>query len=162
MERLVFENPTNDEYDQLVLALSLVVIIVLGSLPFFLMANGLVWSVLIWVCAVSVLILLFRSSDAKKLKFVSIDDSGIELRSKNGRHRKVEWEQVKEVRALEQFSGKWLLIATVFPFAYTNWYAEKERDAMMLLRDGSRYRISSETAEAVHSGHFESTGKWLI
>jgi hypothetical protein len=161
MERLVLENPTNDEYDHLVLLLSLIIIIALGSLPLLLLSNGLIWTLLIWVGAISVMTLGFRSSNARKLIFVYLEDSGIGLQFKNGRHRKIEWKQVKEVRALEQVSGKWLLIALIFPFAYTDGYSDKEKQGLMSLRDGSRYRVSWEIAEAVHAGHYESTGKWL-
>lgn len=162
MERLVFENPTNDEYDQLVLLLSLTIIIALGSVPLLPLSNGLIWTVLIWVGAISVMTLGFRSSIARKLKFVYVEDSGIGLRFKDGRYRWIEWKQVKEVRALEQVSGKWLLIALILPFAYTGGYSDKEKRGLMSLRDGSKYRVSWEIAEAVHAGHYESTGKWLI
>ncbi len=161
MERHVFENPTHEEYGQLSLVFLIIMIIALCSLPIFLLADGLVWSVLIWAVAVTATILSYRSSDARRLKSVSVEDSGIELQFKDGKRRRVDWGSIREIRALEPFSGKWLLIAAVLPFAYTNWYNDKERESLLVLRDGGRYRISLEIAEALHSGHYESTGRWL-
>jgi hypothetical protein len=162
MERLVFENPPHNEFDLLVLLLSLIIIIALGSLPLLLLPSGLIWSVSIWSGSIFVIAIVFWSYDARKLKFVHIENSGIGLQFKNGKYRKIDWEQVKTIRPMEgDTAGIWLLI-TMFPFAYRKEDMVEEKEGLLLLRDGSKYRISWQTAEAIHAGHHEITGRWPI
>lgn len=163
MERLVFENPPHDEFDPLVLLLSLIIIIALGSLPLLLLPNGLIWSVLIWSGSISVMAIGFWSYNAKKLKFVHIENSGIDLQFKNGRYRKIDWEQVKAIRPREgDTAGIWFLVITMFPFAYRKEDMEEEKEGLLLLGDGSKYRISWTIAEAIHAGYYETTRRWPI
>jgi hypothetical protein len=162
MERQVFENPPHDEFDPLVLLLLLIIIIALGSLPLLLLANGLIWSVLIWSVAIFVMAIGFWSYNAKKLKFIHIENSGIGLQFKNGKYRKIDWEQVKTIRPLEEDPGKWFLVTMCFPFAYRKEDMEEEKEGLLLLSDGSRYRILWQAAEAIHAGHYEATGRWPI
>jgi hypothetical protein len=160
MERLVFENPSHDEFDLLVLVLLLIIIIAIGSLPLLLMQNGLTWSTIIWLGAISLVLVGYWSFDSKKLKFIHIENSGIGLQLKKGEYRRIGWRQVDTIKPIEGHTdGRWLLL--VFPFAYSKEDVKEEKEGLLLLEDGSRYRISWEIAEAVHAGHYESTGKWL-
>lgn len=162
MDRQVFENPPHDEFDPLVLLLSLIIIIALGSLPLLLMPNGLIWSVLIWSVAIFVMAIGFWSYNSKKLKFIHIENSGIGLQFKNGKYREIDWEQVKAIRPLEEDPGKWFLVIMYFPFAYRREDMEEEKEGLLLLNDGSRYQILWEAAEAIHTGYYETTGRWII
>jgi len=161
MERLVLQNPLHDEYDAIVLLFSLIMFIALGSLPLVVLQNGLMWSLLIWLGVISVVVIGFRSYDSKKVKFVHIEDSHIGLQLKNDNYRKIGWGQVDTIKQIEGHTdGRWLLL--VFPFAYSKEDVKEEKEALLLLKDGSRYRISWKIAEALHAGHYEVTGSWPI
>ena len=160
MERLVFENPSHDELDLLVLVLSLIIILAIGSLPLLLMQDGLIWSLIIWLGVSSLVLVGYWSFDAKRLKFIRIENSGIGLQFKKGEYRKIGWRQVDAIKPIEGHTDvRWLLL--VFPFAYSKEDVKEEREGLLLLEDGSRYRISWEIAEAIHAGHYDSTGRWL-
>jgi len=162
MERMVFENPPHDEFDSIALLLILIIAIALGSLPLVLLPNGLIWSVLIWSGAVSVVAISFRLSNARQLRFIHIENNGIGLQFKNGKYRNIDWDEIKTIESTGgDVAGKWLLIA-MFPFVYRKEDMEEEKEGLLLLRNGCKYRISWQIAEAIHSRCFDMTGRWPI
>ena len=161
MEPLVLGNPLHDEYDSLVLVLSLIIIVAISSLPLLLMQNGLMWSLITWLGASSLVLVGYWSYDSKRLKFVHIEDSGIGLQFKKGEYRKIGWGDLNNITQTQGHTdGRWLLL--VLPFAYSKEDLKGEKEGLLLLKDGGRYRISWEIAEAIHAGHYQSTGRWLI
>ena len=162
MDRMVFENPPYDEFDSIVLFLLLIIAIALGSLPLLLLPNGLIWSISVWSGTVLVMAIGFWSSNANKLKFIHIEESGVGLQFKNGKYRRIDWDEVKAIRPLQgDAAGKSFFIA-LNPFIYKKEDEKTAKDGLLLLRNGTKYRISWQIAEAIHEGYYEITGRWPI
>jgi hypothetical protein len=162
IEPLVFENPPHDEFDPIVLFSLLVIAVALGSLPAILLPNGLIWSISIWSVAVFVITVGFWLNASRKLKSVDIENDGIGLHFSNGKYRNVDWQQVMTIKPVEgNAAWKWVFVA-FFPFVYGKDDTEEEKEGLLLLRDGSKYRISWTIAEAIHTGYHETTGRWPI
>ncbi len=160
MEPVVLENPLSDEYDFIVLLPSLVVIVALGALPLVLLDDGLAWSWMIWIGAISMLAVGYRLHDKRRLKFIHIGDNGIGLQLKSGDCRRYGWGQVDSITWTEgSGSALWLLL--VVPFAYSKEAMGDRKEGVLSLKDGRKYRVSRDIAEAIHAAFHETTGKWL-